>query len=130
MIAFHLPHRPTSHRQKRIAEAVRSVVAMELSPNNRSMILDESGKPMDNPGFLTVTQVDVTGDLKSATIYVWPLERSKLDLVLPYLQRYSNILRRELAHQLKLRFTPQLQFRLDYTLDQAEHMDKLLDAQK
>lgn len=130
MKEFHLPHRQASYRQKRVAESIRGVIAIELSPNNRPIITDATGEPMPNPGFLTVTHVDVTADLKLATIHVWPLDRSKVELVLPYLRRYGRTLRREVAHQLKLRFTPELHFQLDQTLDAAEHLENMINAQQ
>lgn len=115
-----VPHRAPSFRQKRVAEAIRGVVAIQLTPNNRPVVVNSHGKQLASPGFLTVTHVDVSPDLKVATIFVWPLERDKLDDVLPYLESYAYTLRREVAHQLKMRFTPEIRFQLDHKLDEAE----------
>lgn len=122
-----VPHRAPSFRQKRVAESIRSVVAIQLSPNNRPVVMNKQGKPLANPGFLTVTHVDVTADLKLATIHVWPFDRNKLAEVLPYLDGYAPALKREIAHQLNLRFTPEIRFCLDKTLDAADRIDNLLD---
>ena len=122
-----VPHRTPSYRQKRVAESIRGVIAIALTPNNRPIVTDSKGKPLPNPGILTVTHVDVTADLKLATIYVWPLDRLQLDCVMPYLKRYAPMLRREISHQLKLRFTPEIRFQLDHELDKAEHIDQLID---
>ena len=122
-----VPQRQESHRTKRVAESIRGVVAMELAPTDRPIVFDEHGKEVYNPGFLTITHVSVSPDLKYATIFIWPLDRSKEEHVIPYLEHYSRILRQAISKKLKLRYTPKLNFKLDYSLDEAQHIDNLLN---
>ena len=77
---------------------------------------------------LTVTQVDVTPDLKLATAYVMPLGGAHAAEVEAELNRLAKPLRGELGHAVTLKYTPALRFRLDRTFDEADRIDSLLHS--
>ena len=77
---------------------------------------------------LTVTQVDVTPDLKLATAYVMPLGGVHAAEVEAELNRLAKPLRGELGHAVTLKYTPALRFRLDRTFDEADRIDSLLHS--
>ena len=77
-------------------------------------------------GFVTVTEVDTSPDLKHAIAFVEPLGGAHAAEVVAGLNRARSHLRGLLGHTVDLRFTPDLKFFHDETFDVAQHMDQLL----
>ena len=77
-------------------------------------------------GMISVTAVDTTPDLKYAKIYISVLDKSDCTQVLKGLKSASGWLRRELGHSLNLRYTPELSFVRDDSIDQGAHILDLL----
>lgn len=77
-------------------------------------------------GMISVTAVDTTPDLKFAKIYISVLDKSDVNQVLKGLKSASGWLRRELGHSLNLRYTPELTFVRDDSIDQGAHILDLL----
>ena len=85
-------------------------------------------------GFITITRVRLSSDLKFANIYFSALgdaaQRTASEKVL---KRSGQFLRRELGRKLNVRYIPELRFFFDDSLDYAEHMNRLfkkIDDQK
>ena len=79
-------------------------------------------------GMISVTAVDTTPDLRYAKVYVSLLDKSDCAQVLKGLKSASGYLRRELGHALQLRYTPELTFVRDDSIDQGAHiLDMLRD---
>ena len=78
-------------------------------------------------GFLTVTRVKVSPDLKQAKIYISVFEKEKRELVLERIQLKLGFIRSELGHRIKIKFTPELKFFIDDTLDYVEKIEGLID---
>ena len=70
-------------------------------------------------GLISVTAVDTTPDLRYAKIYISVLDKSDCAQVLKGLKSASGYLRRELGHALQLRYTPELTFVRDDSIDQG-----------
>jgi ribosome-binding factor A len=78
-------------------------------------------------GFTTVTGVEVTPDLRHARVYVSILgEEKRQEEGLAVLSGARGFLRRELAHALALRRTPDLEFRLDRSGERGDRIEQLL----
>lgn len=75
---------------------------------------------------LSITQVDATGDLRYAKVYVSVLEKSRTKEVLKGLKSASGWLRREIGSALDLRYTPELIFEEDTSIDRGAHIFDLL----
>ena len=78
-------------------------------------------------GFLTITNVKVSPDLKLAKVYISILEKEKRELVLDKVQAKIRFIRSELAHRIRIKFTPELKFFLDDTLDYVEKIEGLIN---
>lgn len=79
-------------------------------------------------GFVTVTEVEVTGDLRQATIYVSLFvkdEEKKASL--QALRHAAGHIRSELGKVLHLRYTPEIFFDADTSLDYSMHIESLLN---
>ena len=106
-----------SRRTERLAEEVREEVAL--------LIAGELKDP--RIGFVTVTRVDVTPDLRTARIYVGVLGTEKQRTTsLAGLKQGAGFLRRALGRTLRLRYTPELVFQYDEGLEASDRVAKLL----
>ena len=77
-------------------------------------------------GMVSIIRVDTTGDLRYSRIYVSALNKSLEKDVLRGLKSASGFLRRELGHALQLRYTPELQFIADDSIQQGAHILEVL----
>ena len=77
-------------------------------------------------GMISVTAVETTPDLRFAKVYVSMLDKSSAANVVKGLKSAAGYLRRELGHTLNLRYTPELQFVEDDSIDKGAHILELL----
>ncbi len=77
-------------------------------------------------GMISVTAVETTPDLRYAKAYISVLDKENGERVLKGLRSASGWLRRELGSALKLRYTPELVFQLDDSIDKGAHILVLL----
>lgn len=77
-------------------------------------------------GMNSIIAVDTTADLRYAKIFISPLHKEKGKELLKGLKSASGWLRRELGHSLNLRYTPELTFVLDDSIDKGAHILELL----
>ena len=78
-------------------------------------------------GLVTITSVEVAGDLGSARVYVRTQDpNNELNESLAGLEAAAPFLRRELGRSLHLRRVPELRFQQDHSLDQARRIEEIL----
>ena len=77
-------------------------------------------------GMISVTAVETTPDLKFAKIYISALDRGGEEQVLKGLKSASGYLRRELGRSLNLRYTPELTFVRDDSINKGAHILEML----
>ncbi len=75
---------------------------------------------------VSVTEVRMTPDLRSATVYVKPLLGVDEEQVLIALRQNTAYLQREVAKRLGLKYAARLKFRADESFDEADRIEKLL----
>ena len=81
----------------------------------------------DDLGFITVTDVKISADLKIAKIYLSVLQKERRELVLNKINLRLGHIRTELAHRIRIKFVPELKFFIDDTLDYVEKIEGLID---
>ena len=110
-----------SIRQRKVADSVQKLV---------SVVIDRRVKDPDK-GFVTVTKVRMTRDLKIASVYFTVLgDEEQRDRSLEVLTRAKSYIRSEIGPELKMRFTPELRFFIDDTMEQAQRIDELIASIK
>lgn len=78
-------------------------------------------------GFLTVTAVDMTGDLSQAKIYISVLgSEEQKENSLKAIAKASGFIRSEIGKRIRLRHTPELIFKFDESIDYGNKIEKLL----
>ncbi|MER2008364.1 MAG: 30S ribosome-binding factor RbfA [Psychrobacillus sp.] len=85
------------------------------------------GRKLKDPriGFVTVTDVAVTGDLQQATIYITVLDGDRND-TLRALEKAKGFIRSEIGQRIRLRVTPELLFEYDESAAYGNRIDNLL----
>jgi len=112
-----IPQRGHSHRAERVADVIRRELGMLL----------ERAVKDPRVGFVTVTRVEVTRDLRTARVAVTILgDRSQEKKSLAGLLAAQGFLRHELGQRLGLRYTPELEFHLDQSLESESRVEELL----
>lgn len=102
-------------------EKVQEFIKQEVS----KIILTELKDP--RIGFVTVTSVEVTGDLRSAKIYVSLMGSDEQKTsTWSALQNSLGFLRTEIGKRIRLRFTPELSLHIDESLEYSARIQKLL----
>lgn len=114
----HDPRAP-SQRQLRVGELVRHALAEILQ---RGEIHD----PAFDGTVVTVPEVRMTPDLRQATVFVVPLGGKGGEPMVDAFERNKRYLRGEIARRVRLRYAPDLAFRLDTSFDEADRVDALL----
>lgn len=77
-------------------------------------------------GFVTVTGADMSDDLKNARIFVSILKPEERDLTIAILNEAKPFIRSALGKRLKMKFTPNIEFRLDTSIEYGSKIDSLL----
>ena len=112
-------HKPFSQRQLRVGELVKQNIG-ELFIRNEAKI------PSLNSKLITVTEVRMTPDLKTARVYVIPLGGIDTKEIVKILTEYSHLVRKALSKRLDVKFLPKLTFVEDNSFDYAEKIERLI----
>lgn len=107
----------TSPRNAKLADQIRTIMASAIDRRVKD----------PRKGFVTVTDVRVTGDNREATVFYTVLgsdqERAETQAAL---ESATGMLRSHLGQELGIKFTPSLTFVLDATPSSAAHIEDLL----
>ena len=106
-----------SNRINRINEEIQK----ELSSLFRTL-----KDPRVQGGMVTVTHVDTTSDLRYCRVFVSVLNKAQEADVIKGLKSAAGYLRRELGAAIQLRYTPELQFVADDSIEQGAHILEML----
>ena len=115
--------RPFSQRQLRVGELVKQNLG-ELFIRNEAKI------PSINSKLITVTEVRMTPDLKTARVYVIPLGGIDTEVTVKILTEYSHLVRKALSKRLDVKFLPKLTFVEDNSFEYAEKIERLINKNK
>lgn len=112
-----------SQRQLRVGQEIQKVIATAIEEG------DVRSSEIAN-AFITITNVIMSPDLKYATVYLTTLNGKNLGIVLEQLDADKWLFKKLVANKLKLRFTPEINFRADDTFDEVERINKLMHDPK
>ena len=106
---------------RRVNEALREVLSARLA----------RGLKDPRIGFVTVTAVETSPDLRHARVYVSVLgEESEREETLAGLASSHGYLQAEVARQMRMKRTPTLEFRHDDSIDRGFRIAKLLEDEE
>ena len=107
-----------SHRQEKLGEQI----AEDISDLIRTRVKDP------RIGFVSVTRVEVSGDLRHAKVYVSVMGSSEeRKETMQGLNKATGFLRHELASRLTLRYMPEIAFKLDNSIEEGSRVLELIN---
>ncbi|MEL0116831.1 MAG: 30S ribosome-binding factor RbfA [Pelagibacteraceae bacterium] len=112
-----------TQRQLRVGELIKQKLG-EIFIRNEAKIL-----ALDT-SVITVTEVKMTADLKSARVYVIPLGGHDTKEIVSILTEYSHLVRKALSKKLDIKFLPRLAFVEDNSFEYAEKIERLINLNK
>ncbi|NTU42671.1 MAG: 30S ribosome-binding factor RbfA [Nitrospirales bacterium] len=77
-------------------------------------------------GFVTVTEVELSDDLKIARVYISVLDPKERELNLEVLSHAKGIIRNELSKKVRMKVVPTLEFFIDKSIDSGDRIDNIL----
>jgi len=111
--------KPITQRQLRVGEMIKQALGMLF-------IRDEAKLPNLSTKEITVTEVRMSPDLKTAKIFVMPLGGKNADEIIEKLKEFSFIIRKVLSKKIIMKFLPKLYFVKDNSFDYAEKIENLI----
>ena len=114
---------PFSQRQLRVGELIKQNLG-------QIFLRDEAKLPNLDTKNITVTEVRMSADLKSARAYVIPLGGKETEKTVSILTEYTPLIRKVLARKIDMKYLPKVSFVSDKSFDYAEKIEKLIQANK
>ena len=111
--------KPITQRQLRVGEMLKQALGMIF-------IKEEAKLPNIETKEITVTEVRMSPDLKTARIYVLPLGGKNADEVVEKLKEFSFVIRKVLSKKVVMKFLPKIFFVKDESFDYAEKIENLI----
>ncbi|CUB20537.1 MULTISPECIES: 30S ribosome-binding factor RbfA [Bacillus] len=106
-----------------------SMRATRVGEQMKKELGDILGRKLKDPriGFLTVTDVEVSGDLQIAKVYISVLgDEKKREETLKGLAKAKGYIRSEIGNRIRLRKTPELHFEFDESVDYGNRIESLI----
>tara|TARA_B100001741_G_scaffold276452_1_gene247351 strand:- start:194 stop:577 length:384 start_codon:yes stop_codon:yes gene_type:complete len=108
-----------SQRQLRVGEMVKQALC-------NIFIRGEAKLPNLETSSITVTEVRMSPDLKTAKAFVLPLGGKNATEVINILKEFSFVVRKVLSKKISIKFLPKLLFVKDESFDYAEKIENLI----
>ena len=108
-----------SQRQLRVGEMVKQALSLIF-------IKGEAKIPNLETNLITVTEVRMSPDLKSARAFVIPLGGKDSKKTVDLLKEFSHIVRKILSKKIEMKYLPKVSFVEDKSFEYAEKIEKLI----
>jgi ribosome-binding factor A len=110
-----------THRPARVGELIRREVS--------DMLLREQLRSLRGSSMVSVTDVEVTGDLRQAKIFVSIFGTSESQATaMAGLEEATNFVRQEIGRRIRLRYTPEISFVQDRSLERGAMINELINS--
>ena len=109
--------RKNTNRMDRVNEELKKEI---------SLVIDFNLKNPNITGIISVTKVKTSPDLKSARVYVSLLNCKSKKNTLEALKNAKGFIRTEIAKRVNLRYTPDLTFELDESMEYGSRIENIL----
>jgi len=114
---------PFSQRQLRVGELIKQCLG-------QIFLRDEAKLPILETKNITVTEVRMSPDLKTAKAYIIPLGGKNTEKAVDILTQFSHLIRKALSKKIDMKFLPKVFFVGDKSFDYAEKIEKLIQKNK
>ena len=113
-----------SQRQIRFSEVIRGIISDTIKKN---FILNNEIEL----GSITVSFVNLSRDLRIASVYIMPLGGHKKEKILDLINSNKHVFQKAISREkLNIKYIPKIKFYLDDTFDESQKIEKLLSNKK
>ncbi len=112
-----------SQRQLRVGEELRHLIS-------KALLRDSFYDQIIEDNSITITEVNVSPDLKNAKVYIMPLGGENKFEVLDSLNKSNGRIKKLISSNINLRQIPKLQFKIDETFEYAKNIENILQKIK
>ncbi|ABO66493.1 MULTISPECIES: 30S ribosome-binding factor RbfA [Geobacillus] len=106
-----------------------NIRATRVGEQMKKELSDIIGRKLKDPriGFVTVTDVRVTGDLQQAKVYISVFgDDEQRENTLKALEKAKGFIRSEIGQRIRLRKTPEILFEIDETIEYGSRIERLI----
>ena len=111
--------KPATQRQLRVGEMIKQALGMIF-------LRGEAKLPNVETREITVTEVRMSPDLKTAKVFVMPLGGKNSQEIIDQLKEFSFIIRKALSKKITMKFLPKILIVKDESFDYAEKIENLI----
>lgn len=109
-----------SERQLKVAENLKRIIANSIN-------IDKSLLPIIGDIYITVSEIRMSPDLKSARIYIIPSMASQdVKEMVGLINEFSYLIKKSVAKSAKLKYVPKLKFFYDESFEQANKIEHII----
>lgn len=108
-----------SQRQLRVGQEIKKIIAQMIEKG-------ELRDPWFSEAFITITEVNVSPDLKYATAYTMTLNGKNISEAIERLNSVAWLFKKQIGNKLQLRYTPDIKFVEDDSFAQVDKIEQLL----
>ena len=120
-----LPEKPRSNRQLKVAEELRHILSKILLEGDFPPLYENGEIVYEQKTPVTITHLNISPDLKNATVYIMPLMGKEQEEVKNYFMKLSPYFRHLVAKKISLRSTPAINFKIDNVFSDVENIDNI-----
>jgi ribosome-binding factor A len=121
----HKKEKNTSLRKDKIAAQIKECLSFALVRDNFPLLPNHE-EESKLPCSITLTYVDLSRDLRNATIFFMPLGGVNKEESLKFFELQTHYFKELMAKKMKLKFIPNIIFRLDNSFEYSDRINKLL----
>lgn len=122
-----LPEKTRSFRQLKVAEELRHILSNTLLQGDFPPLCKKGEVVYQLKQSITITHLDISPDLKQATVYIMPLLGEDTEGVENYFKNMAPYFRHQVSKKINLRSAPMLHFKLDEVFSKSKTIDNLLN---
>lgn len=109
-----------SERQLKVAENLKRIIANTIN-------IEKSLLPVIGDIYITVSEVRMSPDLKSARIYILPNTNiNDIAQIISLMNEFSHIIKKTVAKSAKLKYVPKLKFVYDELFERANKIESII----
>ena len=112
-----MPQRKSTNRMDKVNEELKKEI---------SVIIDQDLRNQNITGLISVTKVKTAPDLRTARVYISLLNCKSKKNTLEGIKKASGYIRSEIAKRVNLRYTPELIFEVDESMEYGSRIESIL----
>jgi ribosome-binding factor A len=115
----------TGRRNDKVAAQIKELFSLALIRGDFHAVQNDK-MPALPPSLVTITYVDLSPDLRNATVFFTTLDGSSVDETAAFFKLQDHFFKDLIAKKMSLRVIPNITFKVDRSIERASRIDELL----